>query len=487
MNWKKAIPRNVILQIVGLTVFFWLYHKLAVYVMTTLNIRLGAIGPKAAPLYAQLRTAFSLWIIPAFITLTIYIVIFRVFFEKRKIPAYILLLAFILLLVLIDTTVAMIDGGLKAVEEPYTRSGIEYYADVTKVEGIREFLRDYTKIFGTLSGHAQTHPPGGVLFLWLVSQLFGRGLLQAAFSTIVFTSLTVIPVYLLAKEFYGENTAKYALGLFLITPNMVMFTATAMDGPFSFFPIWSVYLFYKALSGRTVHFVHQRQSQSSKTVGFRRLQIRLTVLYSVLAGIALGFGMLMNYTTVVIGVFFIIATIITFFAKREKFKTTLLALFIAGETFVLFYLCLYLWAKYNFLSALWTSYKRDEGGMGTGYENPGRYFNVSIANLFAFLIGVGIPLTTIWLHEIASEFRRIIHSRTVDSYILAYVLTLLGISFSTLFTLEVERIWIFMVPFIVIPAAKHLYEKHRSWEFYAIASLLCVQILLSEIFLYTYW
>jgi 4-amino-4-deoxy-L-arabinose transferase-like glycosyltransferase len=476
MNWKKStitISRNIILQIVGLTVFFWLYHKLAAYVMTTLNISLGAIGPGAAPLYAQLRTDFSLWVIPAFITLITYIVIFRTFFENRKIPVYILLPAFILLLVLIDTTVAMIDGGLKAVEEPYTRSGLEYYADVTKVEGLREFLRDYTKLSGTLSGHAQTHPPGGVLFLWLVSQLFGRGLLQAAFSTIVFTSFTVIPVYLLAKEFYGENAAKYALCLFLITPNMVIFTATAMDGPFSFFPIWSVYLFYKALSSRTVRFAHRR--------------LRLTVLYSILTGIALGFGMLMNYTTVVIGVFFIIATTIMFFARREKFRTTLVVLFIAGGIFMLFYLFLYLLAKYNFLSALWISYKKDEGGMGTGYENPGRYFNVSIANLFAFLIGVGIPLTTIWLHEIIAEFHRIIHFRQVDIYILTYVLTLPGISFSTLFTLEVERIWIFMVPFIAIPVAKHLYEKHRSWEFYAVASLLCVQILLSEIFLYTYW
>lgn len=460
---KNTISRTIIiLQITGLTIFFWLYHKLAAYVITTLNIPLGAIGPQVAPLYGELRTDFNLWVIPAAITLIAYIIIFRTFFEKRKIPAYILLPASILLLVLIDSTVAMIDGGLKALEEPYTRIGLEYYDDVPKVEGIREFLRNHAKIFGTLSGHSQTHPPGGVLFLWLISLLFGRGLLQATLSTIVFTGLAVIPIYFLAKELYGENIAKYALGLFLIAPNMVMFTATAMDGPFSFFPILSVYLFYKALSRRTV-------------------------LYSALTGIALSLGMLMNYTTVAIGVFFIIVTIITLFAKREKFKTTLMALFIAGGTFVLFYLFLYLWAKYNFFSALWTSYKRDESGMGTGYENPGRYFNIGTANLFAFLIGVGIPLTMIWLHEIIAEFRRIIHLRTVDTYILAYFLTLLGISFSTLFTLEVERIWIFMVPFIAIPAAKHLYEKHRSWEFYAVASLLCIQILLSEIFLYTYW
>ncbi|MFC1713718.1 glycosyltransferase family 39 protein [Candidatus Poribacteria bacterium] len=464
MNWKKTIntvSRSLIAHIVGLALFFWLYHKIAAYVMTAFGIKLGAISPQAAPLYATLRTDFGPWIIPAVIILIAYVIIFRRFLESRKMPLYILLPALILLLALIDTSVAMIDGGLEALKAPYTRGG-EYYADVPKVEGIRVFLRDYVKIFDTLSGHAQTHPPGGVLFLYIVSRTLGRGLLRAVFSTIFFTGLAVIPVYLLAKDLYGENIARYALGLFLITPNMVIYTAVAMDGPFSVFPILSVYLFYKALSGRTV-------------------------LYSTLTGLALSFGMLMNYTTVVIGIFFIIVVIITFFAEREKLKATLKVLTIAAGTFVIFYLFLYLWARYNFFSALWTSYRKDERGMGTGYEGPGRYFSISIANLFAFLIGVGIPLTTIWLHEIVEGLRKIIRSRKIDVYVLAGLLTLLVISFSTLFTLEVERIWIFLTPFIIIPAAKRLYEKHRQWEFYAVMGILCVNILIYEVFLYTHW
>ncbi len=125
--------------------------------------------------------------------------------------------------------------------------------------------------------------------------------------------------------------------------------------------------------------------------------------------------------------------------------------------------------------------------MGTGYEGPGRYLSISIANLFAFLIGVGIPLTTIWLHEIVAGLRRIIRSRKIDVYVLAGLSTLLVTSFSTLFTLEVERIWIFLTPFIIIPAAKRLYEKHRQWEFYAVMGILCANILLYEVLLYTYW
>ena len=53
--------------------------------------------------------------------------------------------------------------------------------------------------------------------------------------------------------------------------------------------------------------------------------------------------------------------------------------------------------------------KKDEMGMGTGYESLSRYLHLSFANLFAFLIGVGLPITTVWLRQVVSaiaEWRR---------------------------------------------------------------------------------
>lgn len=463
VDWKNAANiayRSVFAHIAGLALFFWLYHKYAAHIISARGIKLGVIGPQTAPLYATFRTNFSLWVIPAIIILAAYLIVFWKFLEYR-VSLRVLFPVCILFFVLIDISVAMIDGGLVAIKEPYTRK-IEYYADVPKVEGIRPFLGNYVEIFGTLSGHTRTHPPGGVLFLYIVSRILGRSLLTAAFATVLFTSVTVIPVYLLAKELYGSRVARYALGLFLITPNMVLYTAVGMDGPFSVFPILSIYLFYKALSARSVP-------------------------YSVLTGIALGFAMLMNYTTVIIGVFIIIINAITFRMDREKFKNTLKASFIALGAFVLFYLIIYIWARFSLLSALLASYKKDESGMGTGYESIARYFNISIADLFAFLIGVGLPLTAAWLNEVVSEIRKIIRFKRADIYVLAGLLTLLVASFSTLFTLEVERIWIFMTPLIVIPAARYLSAAYHKWMFYAMACLLCVNILIYEIFLYTYW
>ena len=145
--------------------------------------------------------------------------------------------------------------------------------------------------------------------------------------------------------------------------------------------------------------------------------------------------------------------------------------------------------------------------MGTGYESIGRYFHLSFANLFAFLIGVGLPITVVWLRQIVAAVREwrqnarasaqegngssrlpwiFRHDEASDTFIIGFLITLLYFTFSTLFTMEVERIWIFMVPFFVIPVAKYLTARPIS-DLYWVAILLVVQMIVMETLLYTYW
>ena len=367
----------------------------------------------------------------------------------------------------------MIDGyreaagrQLPAFLEPYTRTRYEYYGDVPKVDqiGLLSFIRDYAKpeLFSTLSGHAQTHPPGGVLLLWIISKLFGYNLLVASLGSIAFTSLTVIPIYLLAKELYGEPIGRSALALFLITPNFVMFTGTSMDGPFSLFPILSLYLFYRGIFSGKARF------------------------YGFLTGISLGCGMLMTYSTVLIGLFFNVVMLLTLIVDRSRFRGTLTLLLIAGVTFITFYLLMFLFTGFNLIETLQASIKKDRAALGTGYETIGRYFHLSVGNLFAFFIGIGIPMTTVWLRQVVLTIQDRRHGRPIDIYIVGYLISLLVIAFSTLFTMEVERVWIFMAPFIVIPVAQYLSQRGIA-DFYWVAGLSCLQLVLFEVTLYTYW
>ena len=474
-NRLLALFQSIPTQCLCIACFFLIYHKFLAYWMRTASVNLGAVKfhRHVVPLYALPQTDLSSWILPALVVLAAFLLLCRRVFLQQTIPTTQLFLISIGFFLAISISVAMIDGyreingrQLPAFQEPYTRARYEYYADVPKIDqvGLLSFIRDYAKpeLFSTLSGHAQTHPPGGILFLWVVSKLFGYNLLAASLGSVVFTSLTVIPIYLLAKELYGKLIGRYTLALFLIIPNFVMFTGTSMDGPFSLFPILSLYLFYRG-----------RGSDRA-------------ILYGFLTGISLGCGILMTYSTVFIGLFFNVVMLLTLIVDRGRCRGTLTLLLITGLTFIAFYLLMFLFTGFNLIEALQASIRKDREALGTGYETIGLYFHLSLGNLFAFLIGVGIPMTTVWLRQIAKTIREARCAKPIDIYVIGYLISLLAIAFSTLFTMEVERVWIFMAPFILIPVAKHLSQRGIA-DFYWVAGLSCLQLILFEVMLYTYW
>ena len=445
------------------------------YWMRTASINLGAVRfhRHLVPLYARPQTDLSIWIFPALVVLIVLLLLCRKIFLQQSAPLTQFFLVSIGFFLAISISVAMIDGyrevagrQLPSFLEPYTRTSYEYYGDVPKVDqiGLWSFMRDYAKpeLFSTLSGHAQTHPPGGILFLWVVSKLFGYNLLAASLGSVIFTSLTVIPIYLLARELYGELVAGFALALFLITPNFVMFTGTSMDGPFSVFPILSLYLFYKGIGSERA------------------------VRYGLLTGVSLGYGMLMTYSTVFIGLFFGVVLLLTLISDRGRFRYTLTLLLIASVTFVAFYLLMFLFTGFNLFEGLQASIRKDSARLGTGYETLELYLHLSVGNLFAFLIGIGVPMTTVWLRQVMRTIRDGSRGELIDIYVIGYLISLLVITFSTLFTMEVERVWIFMAPFVLIPVAKHLSQRGIA-DFYWVAGLLCLQLVLFEVTLYTYW
>lgn len=497
MQYLKKAIRSIPIQIYFLALFFLFYHVILHLIMRETGLNLGAVNYSRhfVPLYAQPLFNLSLWIFPTLIVCLGSLYLCYKYILPNNINSQQLILFTIVCFIAINISVAQIDGfreisiddesvKILALLEPYTRSGQEYYADVPHIDqlGLRQFLRDFSEpeLFNTFAGHTRTHPPGGVIFLWIVSQIFGYNLVSASLVSILFTVIVVIPIYKLAQRLYGEKVALYSLLLFLTTPNFVMFTTTSMDGPFSVFPILSLYLFYEARERETKPY----------------LELETFRPYSLLTGISLALGMFMTYATVVVGVFMCVVALL----ERDRFLQYLKVLVFAATGFIGFYILLSLLTDFQPFDALWAAIKKDEDGMGTGYESVGRYFHLSIANLFAFLIGVGIPITVVWIRQIVTtiqEWKRgnesnqtgiswIFSTEKTDTYVIGFLITLLYFTFSTLFTMEVERIWIFMVPFLVIPVAKHLTTRPLS-DLYWVGGMLVAQLILSEVLLYTYW
>ena len=72
------------------------------------------------------------------------------------------------------------------------------------------------------------------------------------------------------------------------------------------------------------------------------------------------------------------------------------------------------------------------------------------------------------------------------SLALSFLLAMIVISFSTLFTLETDRIWIFLLPILACICAGWLAQKKPIVAAIVIA-LTFAQAWLMEALLYTYW
>ncbi|MYI94710.1 hypothetical protein F4083_10395 [Candidatus Poribacteria bacterium] len=190
---QKAI-RSIVGQTAIIALFFLFYHIILKYIMRETGLDLGAVNyaHHFVPLYASPEFSVSFWLLPALIVCIGFLFLCYKFLKLSLLPDNInsrtLITIAIVCFIAINISVALIDGyheiptetdteQILKLYEPYTRSGQEYYADVPFIDemGLRVFLRDFTnrELFDHLSGHTRTHPPGGVVFLWLVSKIFG--------------------------------------------------------------------------------------------------------------------------------------------------------------------------------------------------------------------------------------------------------------------------------------------------------------------------
>jgi hypothetical protein len=114
------------------------------------------------------------------------------------------------------------------------------------------------------------------------------------------------------------------------------------------------------------------------------------------------------------------------------------------------------------------------------------YWDVSATNLLGFLVGSGFIASTLWMRCATKGPRR----SACHALCAALGLTVLGLSFSTLFTRELERIWMFLTPLLLIGAAcelDQLQPPYRTRWIVATMVLLFVQTWCSQLLLYTLW
>jgi hypothetical protein len=459
---------------------FYAFHVEAEWWLDLHPKELGALRARHfAPLMARSGVAPGLWWLPPIGVMGLFLLSARALFLRTTVRPAFLILASIAWFFAIGTSVAMIDGYIgtydrslqPAVLFPYTQP-FASYADVPRVEtkGPANFLRNFPRrqLNDMMANHSRTHPPGPVLFLWVVSRLFGPGLVPAWLATVLFTSLTTIPVFFLARDLYGETAARRALALFLLAPSVILFTTTSMDGPTMVFLVAAIWAFLRATA-------------EGARWGWG----------AIVSGLALALASFMTYAASYLLLFFAVIAALAFFTDRPRFWRIARIVPIAALTCLAFYAALYLAVGYDPVAALQRAVWANNELVGTGHGSFVQYVHVSLANLFAFLFGMGFALVALWLLQVKVATQRAREGREADLFVLAFPISLLVITFSTLYTLEVERIWMFMALMLTLAAGRYLDDRLERGggdaAFYWTAGLLALQVLCTETLLDTPW
>ncbi len=383
----------------------------------------------------------------------------------RKMADAIVLPVAVLAVLAMNATTAMMDGGADAIWKPfgfYLR-GAEFFGDVPAVRaaGVSQFLHDYVRYLYRYSIHTRTHPPGPVLVLYLVSCLFGSGPAAASWGADVITATAVVPFFLLARRLAGWQVAAVALGLYVVTPSLVLYGATSMDGVTLVALLWAMYFLLRTID-------------------------RPGILIAVVAGLAVAVGLLMSYVVVCVGA---LIAVYAMLASREKVWAVFGCLMISVLVPVAAFVAIYAGTGFNLVQCFEASRFYDHYAMRTFSVSFPRYVDISFSNLVAFLVGIGFPVVILWGKQTALSAKFRPYWTSADRFNVAGVICVVVFSFAKLFTHETERIWLFFIPPALIGAACWIARadgksnRLREWAM----GLMFAQTWVFQLLLFTLW
>jgi len=285
-----------------------------------------------------------------------------------------------------------------------------------------------------LALHCRTHPPGGPLLLWTTAQLFEAGAVAASIATILLSSLAVPAVYLLARDVLDESPARLAAGLFVLAPSVVCYSATCMDAVFMVPLVWSFFFLWHGRNGRPL-------------------------VWGSAGGVSAWIAAMMTFSTSFIALWAVVLLGATFLFDRRRLRDTFLTLTAAVAVSTVCYGVLYAWSGYDPLAVLRQAFvNQDEEMQGRGYSSLRQSVHFAITNLIAFLFCAGLPAVLGWLRESARELK----SATATParwLLLSFGVALLLFDMAPLYTIETERLWMFLVGFLAIGAATRFDEE----------------------------
>jgi hypothetical protein len=354
-----------------------------------------------------------------------------------------------------------------------SRVSTTYFADALTVGSVPEFLRTFPERMRQSDWHGKTHPPGTILFFYLVDRWLhqspnvagalmrwmgwqaweevsaGRELVQGRTGVrLDDTSLVaaaaagyllpmlgcwgLMPLFQLTRRLFDDRTAWALALLWLVVPSLDLF-----------FPV--VDQIYLTLAIVVLWLLGE---------GLARPCGRFTAA----AGIALSFGLFMTFSFLALLAVCVLWIGLATLRQRDVMLRRL-AVFAVG--LLLPMVVLYLLFGLNMLTVLQIALTA-HGGV-----TERRIRSVwMVVNLMDFFMLLGLPITLFFMvsffHHVKKFRAASANQRSVaDALLLAYVITLLLLNVSGVVRGEVGRIWMFLTPVPLVWAAHAIADDEQ--------------------------
>jgi methylthioxylose transferase len=344
--------------------------------------------------------------------------------------------------------VAALTSGPRSWGAPFDYAG-EYAAGASRVGAIPTFLREFTARLPDLPGHATAHPAGAMVLYALVGR-FWPGLTAAALATVALGSLGAVAAGGLARDELGEPGGRLALALWVLSPGVVLYLATSADAVFA------------AVLGAAALAAH-------------RGLVRRSAAWTVAGGVLLWAGSMLTYTAVLLLVFLGVRAL-----GRPPGERAWVLRWAAGTGAVVLGLATGLWLAtgYDPLSAVQAAHRAYQAAPGSAGRSLVQWLP---GDLLAFGGMLGVPL----LAALAARTVAVVRERALTSLDAAALATLLAAASWGFTKGEVERIFQFLVPLVLVPVARQL----LAWRVRVpvVVALLVAQALLVQLLFATRW
>jgi methylthioxylose transferase len=344
--------------------------------------------------------------------------------------------------------VAALAGGPPAWGAPFDYAG-EYPAGAGRVGAIPTFLREFPARLPELPSHATGHPAGAMVLYALVDRAW-PGLTAAALATVAIGSLGAVAAGGLARDELGERGGRLALTVWVVAPGVVLYLATSADAVFA------------AVLGAAALAAHRGLTRRSPC-------------WTVAGGILLWASSMLTYVA---------ALLLVFLGARAAGRLR------ADRGWVLRWAALTGAVVASLAGGLW---------LAAGYDVPAAVLAVHGAyraapgsagrslvhwlpgDLLAFGGMLGVPL----LAALAARTVAVVRERAWASVDAAALATLLAAASWGFTKGEVERIFQFLVPLVLVPVVRQL----LAWRVRAplVVGLLVGQTLLVQVLSATRW